>query len=265
MGIWLIHDLFSGADDHRCWNQQIRASYGGPSKMGTFVISLKQSKNGGIKCRWTGAGFPAVQPVRLSTSLGNLPIPSFSCLSLDGVDACKRTQGNYLWNPVILSVNLKTICSIYSSALCPWEILTFQLRLGFYKAIPGLSCVIIDLRDHLSVEKWLGNIPCNGLFHMEINHILVGKTTQRCRRTRIPPKPHPWCGWVVHPWAKNWPVGMVPPTQIRCLCSYPWRSENSEKHPGIWLWSDQSHPKQWFNVEYTDYSEDIFKDTTIRI
>ena len=206
MGIWLIHDLFSGADDHRCWNQQIRASYGGPSKMGTFVISLKQSKNGGIKCRWTGAGFPAVQPVRLSTSLGNLPIPSFSCLSLDGVDACKRTQGNYLWNPVILSVNLKTICSIYSSALCPWEILTFQLRLGFYKAIPGLSCVIIDLRDHLSVEKWLGNIPCNGLFHMEINHILVGKTTQRCRRTRIPPKPHPWCGWFIkEPRTGQWP------------------------------------------------------------
>ena len=31
--------------------------------MGTFEISLKQSKNGGIKCRWTGAGFSAVQPV----------------------------------------------------------------------------------------------------------------------------------------------------------------------------------------------------------
>jgi hypothetical protein len=31
----------------------------------------------------------------------------------------------------------------------------------------------------------------NGLFHMEINHILVGKTTQRCRRTRIPPNTTP--------------------------------------------------------------------------
>ena len=93
---------------------------------------------------------------------------------------------------------------------------------------------------------------------------LGGEKTQRCRRTRIL-----WTTPLVRLVGSSMSQELTsghgsPDPFFRCLCSYPWRS-SPEKHPGIWLWSDQSHPKQWFNVEYTDYSEDIFKDTTIRI